>query len=195
MNMSNHGNNRRLLSPEREELILSGLGDGVRTIAELAESLQVSEATVRRDPLEDGGSMVLTLARKLGRRRRRLGFRLLLQQSRRKRHAERLNLVLIAEHVAIRAPGLRSGPADAEAQVHRSGAVHPTAVQCQVERVFALRHVSQFTLVRREGEVSGFFPVKLRAGQNSAITTERNFPRRYAVVQRLRHVRHPRRNP
>ena len=44
------GNNfRKLLSPERERLILTALGDGVRTIAELAEELQVSEATVRRD--------------------------------------------------------------------------------------------------------------------------------------------------
>ena len=40
---------RKLLSPEREERILAALGDGVRTIAELAAELQVSEATVRRD--------------------------------------------------------------------------------------------------------------------------------------------------
>ena len=40
---------RKLLSPEREERILAALGDGVRTIAELAGELQVSEATVRRD--------------------------------------------------------------------------------------------------------------------------------------------------
>lgn len=37
---------------EREELILSALGEGVRTVSELAQSLQVSEATVRRDLLE-----------------------------------------------------------------------------------------------------------------------------------------------
>ena len=48
MNMVNQGNNRKLLSPEREELILAALGDGVRTIAELAGTLQVSEATDRK---------------------------------------------------------------------------------------------------------------------------------------------------
>ena len=47
--MGSNGNNRKLLSPEREDLILAALGDGVRTIAELAGALQVSEATVRRD--------------------------------------------------------------------------------------------------------------------------------------------------
>ncbi len=40
---------RKLLSPEREQLILTALRDGVRTITELAAELQVSEATVRRD--------------------------------------------------------------------------------------------------------------------------------------------------
>lgn len=60
MNMANQGNNRKLLSPEREELILAALGDGVRTIAELAGALQVSEATVRRDlqSLEDRGAVL-----------------------------------------------------------------------------------------------------------------------------------------
>ena len=59
MDMLNNGNNRKLLSPEREERILAALGDGVRTIAELADSLQVSEATVRRDlqSLEDRGAV------------------------------------------------------------------------------------------------------------------------------------------
>ena len=47
--MQKINNSRKLLSPEREELILAALGDGVRTIAELANELQVSEATVRRD--------------------------------------------------------------------------------------------------------------------------------------------------
>jgi len=37
---------------EREELILSALGEGVRTVSELAQTLHVSEATVRRDLLE-----------------------------------------------------------------------------------------------------------------------------------------------
>ena len=40
---------RRLLTPEREEKILSTLGGGSRSIAELAAALDVSEATVRRD--------------------------------------------------------------------------------------------------------------------------------------------------
>ncbi len=42
-------NKRKLLSPEREQLILQSLGENVRTIAELSEELEVSEATVRRD--------------------------------------------------------------------------------------------------------------------------------------------------
>ncbi len=56
--MTKSNNNRKLLSPEREALILSALGNGVRTIAELAGELQVSEATVRRDlqSLEDRGA-------------------------------------------------------------------------------------------------------------------------------------------
>ena len=46
-----------LLSPEREQLILAALGNGVRTITELADALQLSEATVRRDlrSLEERG--------------------------------------------------------------------------------------------------------------------------------------------
>jgi len=40
---------RRLLSAEREDFILTALGDGVRTISELAGGLGVSEATIRRD--------------------------------------------------------------------------------------------------------------------------------------------------
>ena len=57
--MGSNGNNRKLLSPEREDLILAALGDGVRTIAELAGALQVSEATVRRDfeKLESQGKL------------------------------------------------------------------------------------------------------------------------------------------
>ena len=57
--MVNHGNNRKLLTPEREALILEALGNGVRTISELAATLQVSEATVRRDlrTLEQRGAL------------------------------------------------------------------------------------------------------------------------------------------
>ena len=40
---------RKLLSPERERLILDSLTGGIRTIAELSARLGVSEATVRRD--------------------------------------------------------------------------------------------------------------------------------------------------
>ena len=40
---------RKLLSPEREKLIVDSLAGGVRTIAELSTRLGVSEATVRRD--------------------------------------------------------------------------------------------------------------------------------------------------
>ena len=40
---------RKLLSPEREKLIVDSLAGGVRTIAELSNRLGVSEATVRRD--------------------------------------------------------------------------------------------------------------------------------------------------
>ncbi len=40
---------RKLLSPEREKLIVDFLAGGLRTIAELSEKLAVSEATVRRD--------------------------------------------------------------------------------------------------------------------------------------------------
>ncbi len=42
-------NERKLLSEEREQLILQALGDGARTIGELSQELGVSEATVRRD--------------------------------------------------------------------------------------------------------------------------------------------------
>lgn len=42
---------RKLLSPERETLILQALGDGVLTITELGLNLDVSEATIRRDLL------------------------------------------------------------------------------------------------------------------------------------------------
>ncbi|WP_294480343.1 DeoR/GlpR family DNA-binding transcription regulator [uncultured Victivallis sp.] len=57
--MISHGNNRKLLTPEREALILEALGNGVRTISELAATLQVSEATVRRDlrTLEQRGAL------------------------------------------------------------------------------------------------------------------------------------------
>lgn len=57
--MVSHGNNRKLLTPEREALILDALGNGVRTISELAAALQVSEATVRRDlrSLEQRGAL------------------------------------------------------------------------------------------------------------------------------------------
>ena len=40
---------RKLLSPEREKLIVDSLAGGIRTIAELSARLGVSEATVRRD--------------------------------------------------------------------------------------------------------------------------------------------------
>jgi DeoR/GlpR family transcriptional regulator of sugar metabolism len=48
---------RKLLSAERERLILQALGEGVRTITELSKALGVSEATVRRDlqSLEEHG--------------------------------------------------------------------------------------------------------------------------------------------
>lgn len=42
---------RKLLFTEREKLILQALGDGVRTITELSDAMNVSEATVRRDLL------------------------------------------------------------------------------------------------------------------------------------------------
>ncbi len=50
---------RKLLSPEREKLILQALGDEVKTIAELTSGLNVSEATVRRDlqSLEEKGKV------------------------------------------------------------------------------------------------------------------------------------------
>ncbi len=40
---------RKLLSPEREKLIVDSLSGGIRTISELSSKLGVSEATVRRD--------------------------------------------------------------------------------------------------------------------------------------------------
>lgn len=50
---------RKLLYPEREKLILQALGDEVKTIAELTDGLNVSEATVRRDlqTLEERGKV------------------------------------------------------------------------------------------------------------------------------------------
>lgn len=49
--------NRKLLTPEREEIILAELGGEAKTITELSQKLGVSEATVRRDllSLEDQG--------------------------------------------------------------------------------------------------------------------------------------------
>jgi DeoR/GlpR family transcriptional regulator of sugar metabolism len=40
---------RRLLTPDREQRILASLGDRSRSVAELSQSLRVSQATVRRD--------------------------------------------------------------------------------------------------------------------------------------------------
>ena len=40
---------RKLLSPERENMILQALSEGIQTITELSSKLHVSEATVRRD--------------------------------------------------------------------------------------------------------------------------------------------------
>ncbi len=40
---------RKLLSPERERLIFNALAGGAKTIFELSESMEVSEATIRRD--------------------------------------------------------------------------------------------------------------------------------------------------
>ena len=59
--MGSEFSSRKLLSPEREKLIIDSLDGGIRTIAELSTKLGVSEATVRRDlqSLED---------RRLGRR-------------------------------------------------------------------------------------------------------------------------------
>ena len=53
--MSSEFASRKLLSPEREKLIIDSLAGGIRTIAELSARLGVSEATVRRDlqSLED----------------------------------------------------------------------------------------------------------------------------------------------
>ena len=53
--MGSEFSSRKLLSPEREKLIIDSLDGGIRTIAELSTKLGVSEATVRRDlqSLED----------------------------------------------------------------------------------------------------------------------------------------------
>ncbi len=50
---------RKLLTPEREEIILSELGEEAKTISELSLKLDVSEATVRRDllSLEEQGKI------------------------------------------------------------------------------------------------------------------------------------------
>jgi len=57
--MINGKQTRKLLYPEREKLILQALGDEVKTIAELTDGLNVSEATVRRDlqTLEERGKV------------------------------------------------------------------------------------------------------------------------------------------
>lgn len=53
--MGSEFSSRKLLSPEREKLIIDSLAGGIRTISELSLKLGVSEATVRRDlqSLED----------------------------------------------------------------------------------------------------------------------------------------------
>lgn len=53
--MGSENSTRKLLSPEREKLIMDSLNGGICTIAELSARLGVSEATVRRDlqSLED----------------------------------------------------------------------------------------------------------------------------------------------
>ncbi len=57
--MSRMTHTRKLLTPEREEIILAELGGEARTITELSQKLEVSEATVRRDllSLEDQGKV------------------------------------------------------------------------------------------------------------------------------------------
>ena len=47
--MVRKGNSRKLLSTEREALILRCMAEGVKTVGGLVEELNVSEATVRRD--------------------------------------------------------------------------------------------------------------------------------------------------
>ena len=47
--MVRKGNSRKLLSTEREELILRCIAEGIKTVGGLVEELNVSEATVRRD--------------------------------------------------------------------------------------------------------------------------------------------------
>jgi DeoR family transcriptional regulator, fructose operon transcriptional repressor len=49
--MSEDHRKRKLLSPERERLIFDALAGGAKTIFELSETLEVSEATIRRDLL------------------------------------------------------------------------------------------------------------------------------------------------
>lgn len=49
--MTDDSRRRKLLSPERERLIANALGEGAKTIFELSENLEVSEATIRRDLL------------------------------------------------------------------------------------------------------------------------------------------------
>jgi DeoR/GlpR family transcriptional regulator of sugar metabolism len=49
--MDSEHRHRKLLSPERERLIFNALEGGAKTIYELSETLQVSEATIRRDLL------------------------------------------------------------------------------------------------------------------------------------------------
>ncbi|MBR2438645.1 MAG: DeoR/GlpR transcriptional regulator [Lentisphaeria bacterium] len=47
--MVRKGNSRKLLSTEREALILRCIAEGIKTVGGLVEELNVSEATVRRD--------------------------------------------------------------------------------------------------------------------------------------------------
>ncbi len=49
--MNDEHRRRKLLTPERERLIANALELGAKTIFELSESLEVSEATIRRDLL------------------------------------------------------------------------------------------------------------------------------------------------
>ena len=49
--MNDEHRRRKLLTPERERLIFNALEGGAKTIFELSESLEVSEATIRRDLL------------------------------------------------------------------------------------------------------------------------------------------------
>lgn len=49
--MNDEHRRRKLLTPERERLIANALEGGAKTIFELSETLEVSEATIRRDLL------------------------------------------------------------------------------------------------------------------------------------------------